>query len=117
MNEYILATCSTADISPEQMESYGAQYIKFSYYVDGTEYKDDLGQTLRHKDFYQLMRQGCDTKTSQPNMESYKEFLMPMLSEGKDVILLNLSSGLSGAQASAKMAEKELKVEFPQRKI
>ena len=117
MQDYVLATCSTADISKEEMEEYGAEYVKFSYYVNGVEYKDDLGQTQPHGEFYQMMRQGCDTKTSQPNMEAYKEFLSPILSRGKDVILLNLSSGLSGAQASAKMAEKELKAEFPERKI
>lgn len=117
MQEYVLATCSTADISCEQMKEYGAEYVKFSYFVNGTEYKDDLGQSLTHDEFYKMMRQGCDTQTSQPNMEAYKELLTPILSKGKDVIVLNLSSGLSGAQASAKMAEKELKAEFPERKI
>ncbi len=117
MNDYVLLTCSTADISYEQMNSYGSEYIKFSYFVNDKEYKDDLGKTLSHGDFYQMMRQGCDTKTSQPNMEAYRKFLSPFLEKGLDVILLNLSSGLSGAQASAKMAEAELKLEYPDRKI
>jgi len=117
MKDYVLLTCSTADISKEQMAGYGAEYIKFSYFVNDKEYKDDLGQSLSHRDFYQMMRQGCDTKTSQPNMEAYKDFMYPFLKEGRDVILLNLSSGLSGAQASAKMAVQELKLEFPERKL
>lgn len=117
MEDYILATCSTADISKGQMEEYGAEYIKFSYYVNGVELKDDLGATLSHSEFYQMMKDGCDTKTSQPNAEAYKEFLSPFLKAGKDVILLNLSSGLSGAHASAQMAKKELAAEYPNRKI
>ena len=117
MKDYILATCSTADISPEKMKACGAEYIRFSYFINGEEYNDDLGQTLSHGDFYEMMRRGCDTKTSQPNMETYMDFLSPFLKDGKDIILLNLSSGLSGAQSSAKMAEVELKQMFPERKI
>ena len=117
MEDYILATCSTADISNGQMNGYGAEYIKFSFFINGVEFKDDLGATLPHSEFYQMMKEGCDTKTTQPNAEAYKEFLSPFLNSGKDVILLNLSSGLSGAHASAKMAEKELKEEYPNRRI
>ena len=39
------------------------------------------------------------------------------MNEGKDIILLNLSSGLSGAQTSAKLAVNELKEEYPDRKV
>ena len=117
MANYVLATCSTADISPEHMKEREIEYIKFSYFIDGQECADDLGQSLSFTDFYGKMRSGSDTKTSQPNMEQYKEFLTPYLVQGKDVILLNLSSGLSGAQTSAKLAVEELKEEFPERKI
>ncbi|MBO5262587.1 MAG: DegV family protein [Clostridia bacterium] len=117
MENYVIATCSTADISLNHMLRIGVEYVKFSYFLNDVEYKDDLGQTMSHESFYQKLSQGCDSKTTQPNMESYKEFLYQFLNEGRDVILLNLSSGISGAQASAKIAEKELKSEFPERKI
>lgn len=117
MKNYIIATCSTADLAVEHIKEIEVKYLRFSYFLNGVEYKDDLGQTMSHTEFYQRLRDGYDSKTTQPNMESYKEFLYPFLNEGRDVILLNLSSGISGAQASAKMAEKELKSEFPQRKI
>ena len=117
MENYVIATCSTADISLGHMKKRDIEYIKFTYYVNDREYKDDLGQTMSSESFYQMMEEGAETKTSQPNAESYKDFLVPFLNEGKDVILLNLSSGISGAQASAKMAQKELELEFPERKI
>ena len=117
MGNYVIATCSTADISLEHMKKRDIEYIKFTYYVNDREYKDDLGQTISSETFYQMMKDGAETKTSQPNAESYKEFLTPFLDSGKDVILLNLSSGISGAQASAKMAQKELEKMYPARKI
>ena len=117
MADYILATCSTADISPEHMKERNIEYVKFAYFMDGVEYADDLGQSMSFEEFYKKMQNGVDTKTSQPNVEQYKEFLTPFLSDGKDVIVLNLSSGLSGGHASSKIAVEELKEEYPDRKI
>lgn len=117
MAEYVLATCSTADISLEHMKERQIEYIKFSFFLDGEEFKDDLGQTINSNEFYKRMVDGAETKTSQPNIQQYKDFITPFLEDGRDVILLNLSSGISGAQASAKIAQSELMAEFPQRKL
>ena len=72
MENYVIATCSTADISLNHMLRIGVEYVKFSYFLNDVEYKDDLGQTMSHESFYQKLSQGCDSKTTQPNMESYK---------------------------------------------
>lgn len=117
MADYILATCSTADISTEHLKARNIEYIQFNYYLDGKEYFDDIGTTLSFSDFYQMMRDGVDTKTSQPNADSYKAFIVPHLKNGKDVIVLNLSSGLSGAQTSANIALEEIRKEYPERKV
>ncbi len=117
MAEYILATCSTADISSEHMRERNIEYIKFSFFLNEKEFKDDLGQTIKAEDFYSIMAGGAETKTSQPNAQQYEEFITPFFEQGKDVILLNLSSGISGAQASANMAKKELLAKYPQRKL
>lgn len=117
MANYVLTTCSTADISCEHLKERNIDYLGFSYFVDGKEYKDDLGKSLPYNEFYQLMKNGSDTKTAQPNVEEIKEFFRPHLDRGKDIIHLMLSSGLSGAMASSKIAVDELKEEYPDRKI
>lgn len=117
MSNYVLATCSTADVSFEHLKERGIEYISFSYYMDGQEYADDLGQSMSFDEFYKRMANGADTKTSQPNVAQFKDFLTPFLKDGRDVIILVLSSGLSGAFASSKIAIEELKEEFSDRKI
>lgn len=117
MNNYVLSTCSTLDLSAEYVRERNIEYIKFVYLTDGKENLDDLGQTVSFADFYQMMRDGVDTKTSQPNVDDYKIYFEKFLSEGKDVIHLNLSSGLSGAQTSAKIAREELLEKYPDRKL
>ena len=50
--------------------------------------------------FYEAMAGGADTKTSQINMEEFVEYFEPFLQEGKDIIHLTLSSGISGVYNS-----------------
>lgn len=117
MANYVITTCSTCDVSPEHLQSRSIDFLRFSFFIDGKENKDDMGKTLSYDKFYQLMKDGADTKTSQPNVYDIKEFFRPYLDEGKDILHLMLSSGLSGAMTSAKIAVEELKEEYPDRRI
>ena len=117
MNNYIIATCSTADVSFKELEKRNIDFLKFTYSLDGVDYLDDMGLSMTYQQFYDAMRNGADTKTTLPNIESIRDFLRKYLENGKDVILLMLSSGLSGSMAASKIAVEELKVEYPERKI
>lgn len=63
------------------------------------------------------MQNGAVTKTSQVSIGEYIEFFKPFLTEGKDILHISLSSGLSGSYRSALAAAKTLQEEFPDRKI
>ena len=79
--------------------------------------EDDLGKTISYEDFYTRMDNGAITKTSQVNVEDYVDHFKKILEEGKDIIHLCLSSGLSGTINSALMAKEMLLKEFPERRI
>ncbi len=114
---YILSCCSTADLSKEHFESRDISYICFHYTMDGKDYPDDLGQTVAFKDFYQAMRDGADTQTSQVNISEYLNYFTSMLETGKDVLHISLSSGISGSVNSARNAAAIAAERFPDRKI
>ena len=65
MSDFILSCCSTADLSAEHFAARDIKYICFHFEVDGKNMPDDLGQSVPFKDFYQMMRDGAMTKTSQ----------------------------------------------------
>lgn len=117
MGKYVISCCSTADLSKEYMESRDIQYACFHFELDGKEYLDDLGQSMAVADFYKAMVDGAMTKTSQINMEEYKDYFRTFLEEGKDIIHLSLSSGISGTVNSARLAKEDLEEEYPDRKI
>lgn len=117
MNDYVLSCCSTADLSKEHFEKRNISYICFHYELDGVSYPDDLGQTIPFDEFYQRMTNGSDTKTSQINIEEYVEYFEKFLKEGKDILHLCLSSGITGTMNSALIAKDELLEKYPDRKI
>ncbi len=114
---YILSCSSTADLTKEQFEKLGIRYIYCHYELDGKDYPDDLGQTMPFDKFYDAMRNGADTKTYQINSAEYIEYFTPFLEEGKDILHLTLSSGISGIYNSACLAAEELSEKYPDRKI
>lgn len=117
MSEYVLCGSSTADLTPKHFEKRDIKWLHFHFSIDDKDYLDDMGQTIPPKDFYQAMRDGADTKTWQINSEEYLDFFKPFLDEGKDIVYISLSSGLSGTYNSALIAADELKEDYPDRKI
>lgn len=117
MSEYIISCCSTVDTTEEYLKERNVEYICFHYYLDDKPYKDDLFKSMSPQDFYQSMVDGAMTKTSQVNADEFIEFYRGFLKEGKDVIHLTLSSGISGVINSARIAADQMKEEFPDRRV
>ncbi|MDD6102023.1 MAG: DegV family protein [Clostridiales bacterium] len=117
MDDYILSCCSTADISKEHFDRINVNYICFHFEIDGVQYPDDLGKSIPFDEFYERMSKGADTKTSQINTEEFIEYFEPFLLQGRDIIHVTLSSGLSGVLNSAELARQYLLEKYPERKI
>ena len=117
MADYILSGCSAADLSREHFERIGVKYICFHYTMDGVDYPDDLGQTLSAEAFYERMASGALTKTSQINIAEYIDYFTALCEEGKDIVHVTLSSGISGTYNSARNAALMVKEQYPEREI
>lgn len=117
MSDYIISCCSTADLTKEHFESRQINYICFHYELNGKEYVDDLGQSMDFHEFYRAMANGATTKTSQVNADEFIEYFTPFLEQGKDILHVTLSSGISGVYNSAMVAKQDLEERFPERKI
>ena len=117
MPEFILTCCSTVDLSNEHLRKREIPYVCFHFTLDGKEYLDDLGQTISFEEFYRRVAAGAMPTTSQVNVGQYTDFFTPFLLEGKDILHISLSSGLSGSYNSALLARDELLHQFPERKI
>lgn len=117
MSDYIISCCSTADLTKEHFEARDIKYVCFHYSLNGENYMDDLGQSMPFEEFYKKMAEGADTMTSQVNVAEYIDFFTPYLKQGKDILHVTLSSGISGTINSARNAAEILAEEYPERKI
>ena len=117
MSNYIISCCSAADLTEEHIKERDIHYICFHFLVNGKQYDDDLGKSYPYKDFYRDMAEGAETKTSQPNDGEFIEYFEQFLKEGKDILHVTLSSGISGVYNSAVIAQKILAEKYPERKI
>jgi DegV family protein with EDD domain len=117
MSNYILSCCSTADLSKEHFESRDISYICMHFSLDGIEYLDDLGQSVPFDQFYQAMVDGAETRTSQINIAEFLDYFTSFLEQGKDILHVSLSSGISGTYQSAENAAMIARERFPEQKI
>lgn len=115
MRDYIITVNSTVDTGKEWLEERNVLVIPLKYTIDGQEYTDMYG--LSDKEFFQKLREGKMSVTSQINPEEAKEMLEPYVKEGKDVLHLAFSSALSGTCNSMKIAAEELQEEYPEAKV
>lgn len=117
MSDYIISCGSTADLTEEHFKKRSIDYICFHYELDGKQYTDDLGRSMSFDEFYKAMEQGAETKTSQINAEEFIEHFTGFLEDGKDILHVCLSSGISGVINSAMIAKAELEERYPGRKV
>ena len=117
MSEYILSCCSTVDLSADYMEERNIHYISFHFEIDGVLYADDFGKSIPLKEFYRKMKDGAMPRTSQINVTEYEEYFEAFLKEGKDILHVTASSGLSGTYNSAMIAARDLREKYPDRKL
>ena len=115
--EYTISCCSTTDLPKEYFAQHTIPFLPFTFVIDGKEYKDDLGESMSLKEFYRIVREGAMPTTSQVNVDQYTEFFESFLKQGKDLLHLSLSSGVSGSYNSARLAADELKTKYPERKL
>ncbi len=116
-NSFVLSCCSTADLTREHFTERDISFICFHYQLDGKSYSDDLGQSIPFDQFYQRMTEGASTATSQINPEEYAAYFEGFLKEGRDVLHLCLSSGITSTMNSACIARDMLAEQYPERKI
>ena len=103
------------DLPKEWLKERNVPVLPLKYTIDGQTYQDMEG--LSAKEFFQKLREGHMSVTSQINPEEAREMMEPFLKEGKDLLHLAFSSGLSGTYNSMRIAAEELAEEYPEAKI
>lgn len=117
MRSYVITCCSTADMSSSFMKEHDIPFVMFHYQMDGKEHPDDLYTSVTPQEFYRKIADGAQPVTSQVNVEQYCDMFEKILKEGKNIIHLTLSSGISGTLNSANVAKAQMEEAYPEQKV
>jgi len=115
-NNYVIMTDSACDINPELLKEWGVSQLELSFILDGGE-KELFGADMPVVAFYNKMREGSVAKTSAINPDRFLAAFEPILKEGKDILYLGFSSGLSVTYHSSTIAAEQLLEAYPDRKL
>jgi len=115
---YVIVIDSTTDLSPQMADEWGLTVIPYIFTLDGKDYHNYLDyRELSSKDFYDTLRAGKLASTTQVTPFRYMEAWEPILKEGKDILYMCLSSGLSKSYDQSVMASQQAMEEYPDRKV
>lgn len=114
--EIVTDTC--ANLPEDIIEENNIHMLSLSFFVDGKEYFSyEKGKQTDLAEFYRMMREKKEITTSLVNVERMIECFEPLLQQGKDLLYLCFSSGLSGTYQSATIAADEMREKYPDRKV
>ena len=116
--QFEIVTDSSCNLSDQMIRDFGLHILPLSFMSDGEQYQSyTAGRDSDLKAFFKMMRDGKVFTTSLPNLQNPEELLKNLLDQGKDVLYIGFSSGLSGTyQATAALLE-ELRPNYPGQKI
>ena len=109
-----IVTDSCCDLPAGLVDSLELSVAPLSVEMDGRAYSEG---EMTPKALYDHLRNGKLPKTSAVNPDGWAERIRPALEQGRDVLVLAFSSGLSTTYQSAVIAAQELGEEFPDRKL
>ena len=115
MQKYDIFTDSSCDLNKDVIEKYDLKVMQLEVTIDDNEpvFNRDIDITK----FYEQLKNGANAKTSAVTLGHFKENMKKSLEEGKDIIYLGFSSGLSATYNNGVMIINELREKYPERKI
>ncbi len=116
MREYVIYTDSGCDIKPEMLYEWGVRYVNLTFRFEGDD-REYSNEDMELTQFYNRMRDGGVARTSAVNPEAFMEAFEKSLAEGKDILYLGFSSGLSTTCNSGRIAAEELMEKYPDCRI
>jgi DegV family protein with EDD domain len=100
------------------IKEYDINVIPMELDINGinyTHYPDERELSIEY--FYNQLKNGATTHTTQITPSVFMDYFTDILNQGKDILYIAFSSGLSGTYNTAQLVIQELKEEYPDRKI
>ena len=108
----VILTDSCCDLPISFVKENNIEIVQLRVNIKGEDIPDDLGQSIKYKDFYDMIRAGEMPSTSQANSYTFVEIFKKYSNEGSSIIYIGFSSALSGCVNSARIAKEAVEDEI-----
>lgn len=113
-----IITDSSANLPQNIIEENGLHILSLSYFIEEEEFSSYVpGQANDMSYLFEKMRAKANIRTSLVNVEKATTEMKKILDEGKGILYIGFSSGLSGTFQAVSIAADELKESYPNAKI
>lgn len=120
MNSFEIMADATCDLTEGMLLKYGIRVVPGHLRLpDKTEHLSyPRWELFTREEFYaDLKKRPNEYSTSPANVEEFAAAFEEVLKEGKDILLLTISGGISGAFNFARQAAEQVKEKYPDRKV
>ncbi len=118
MNDYVIVSDATLDLPANVIDKYDIRIIPMGVNVDNEEYHHYPDEReLSIEDFYQKLKNGAVSHTTQITPAIFMDYFEEILKQGKDILYIAFSSGLSGTYNTSQIVIRDLSEDYPDRKI
>jgi len=114
---YVFFGDTDCDLTYNDLQKYNINLIYMPVYIEGEEYNIDLKNNGEFKDFYQAINAKKMPTTAAINAQNYIDAWEPFMKDGKDIVYVAFSSGLSATFEQMRVAIKELEEKYKGRKV
>ena len=115
---FCIWTDTSANLPTRICDEKGIGVIPFHFiHNGGTEDCCMDTEAFPYDAFYEDLKNGGTASTSMINMEAFREVFEEEAANGKDVLYIGMSSGISGAYAASAISAREMREKYPDRRI
>ena len=113
MNNFSILIDTNSDLPQEYMDEHGIEMIPVPFIIDGVQHNGGHWQEITAKEFYDALRNGSVASTALINSESYVRVFTEYAKKKQPLLVLTLSSGLSGTYQNSVIALDDIEQEYP----
>ncbi len=118
MSQYIIVSDATLDLPIEIVNRYDIKVIPMVFDIDNVTYHHYPDEReISIESFYEKLKTGATSVSSQISPLTYEEFFTPYLEQGLDILYIAFTSGLSGTCNTGRLVINQLSEMYPDRKI
>ena len=113
MSSFTIMVDTNADMPQEFFEENGIETIAIPFHIDGKQHSGGRWQEISDIEFYNALRDGSAAGTALANPEAFSSVFAEYASQNKPLLLITLSSGLSGTYQNSVIALEDIKEQYP----